>query len=367
LTSAQAKLDQAVDSGQPQLATSPTLARERAAAAIARAHARLLTALDGRRTQGEQEASELVDDAVALVRVVVRLWLIHSPSGDEDRLPAIAAALERRLSAHEHGVRSGELTYSLSLAQAERPAVRMRQSLVELGARDCGGLGDLISVQTAAIELAALLVRAAGNISTHACASEAPEERTVAVDRLLRQVDHKIATLARARITGLGEDSDMVGHHLASALRVPPPAIRHSGPDDRDGLAAAREAWLQIASLEHIAAAVLDAQLPSPAYRRHFQTLSAAIIETAANVISGARLLARPQAFRHDQAWRMQGTALSYALEMYINGQAGAANGLQQAQAIVLTRLVRATVAITLIDLQGAVAAAGDGHLSKAV
>jgi len=48
---------------------------------------------------------------------------------------------------------------------------------------------------------------------------------------------------------------------------------------------------------------------------------------------------------------------------MYINGLPGASDALERAQGILLIRLVRAAVAITLIDLRGAVAEPDIGHL----
>ena len=261
------------------------------------------------------------------------------------------AVLERQLSAHEHGVLSGELTYSLSVAEADEPAVRMRHSLAELAGRDHGGISDLISVQTAAIPLAALLLRAAGNIATDALASEAPERRTAALDRLLRRVAREIVDTPDARATPSTRRMT-VGHHLASAMRVPAPATSPALAGDTVDLDGIREAWLHIAALEHIAVSTLDRKLPTPTYQPHYETLGETLIETSAKVLCGGRLLVRAGAFRHGQAWCAQTTALGYAREMYINGLPGASDVLERAQGILLTRLARATVAITLIDLR---------------
>lgn len=328
------------------------MARESASAVLARAHAHLLTALEEDSVQDQRAISELIDDAVALVRAIPQLWLAHTATAYEDRLPAIVAVLARQLSTHEHGVLSGEVTYSLSVAEAEQPAARMRQSLAELAGSDSGGLGDLISVQTAAMALAALLLRAAGNIATDGLASEAPEPRTAAVDRLLRGVEREVVSHAAVRRRTLDDGYDPVGHYLGSALRVPaPPTWPDALACDTADLDCIREAWLHIAALEHIAVSALDRKLPTPTYQPGYETLGAALIETSAKVLCGGRLLARASAFRHEQAWRAQSTALSYAQEMYINGIPGASDGVQRSQAMTLTRLVRATVAITLIDL----------------
>ena len=321
LTRTLARLDQLAGSNQAQRSTAPSLIRETASAVLAHAHARLLAALAADRTNRKAAVSELVDDAVALVGVLPNLWLTHTATGYEERLPAIAAAVERRLSAHEHGVLGGERTYSLSVAEAEEPAVRMRQSLAQLAARESGGLGDLISVQSAAIDLAALLIRGAGNIATHARACEAPEHRTQAVDRALLRVGRAVATPARELDQTPGEDIDAVGRHLRKALRLLGHAKPHldAGTADRGALDRARVGWLQLAALEHVAVAGLDAALSGSGYRPHSETLNAAITETGANLLCGARLIARAGAFRHEEAWHAQSIALSNAREMYVN------------------------------------------------
>jgi hypothetical protein len=76
-----------------------------------------------------------------------------------------------------------------------------------------------------------------------------------------------------------------------------------------------REAWQKLATDEYVAVAALDRQLDAPSYDRPTRGLPAVVVDGAANLICGARLLGRPAEFRP------------------------------------LTRLVRATVAIVLIDL----------------
>jgi len=55
--------------------------------------------------------------------------------------------------------------------------------------------------------------------------------------------------------------------------------------------------------------------------------------------------------------------ALTYALEAYVAGLRGHAPSLAQAQRIAMTRLVRATVAIALIDLRRGQAIPSDRSL----
>ena len=120
---------------------------------------------------------------------------------------------------------------------------------------------------------------------------------------------------------------------------------------DRTLLDRLRDPWLRLATNEYTAVAALNAQLATPTYNERSEHLASAIADGAANVICGARLAGRPAAFRHRQAWRHQAVALTYALEAYVAGLRGHAPSLGQAQRITLTRLVRATVAIALIDL----------------
>ncbi|MFZ1155383.1 MAG: hypothetical protein WAN93_10810 [Solirubrobacteraceae bacterium] len=348
MTQARHQVDQLTPSG---IGTGIAVeARVNASAALAHAHARLLTALDESRTAGKDTVSELIADAVELVRALPVLWLSHTSTGYEDRLPMIAQNLERQLSAHEHGVLSGERTYALSVADAEEPAVRMRRSLAELASHETAVTGDLISVQIAAIELATLPIRAAGNLMTHNRATGAPERRTEALDRTLMRIEREVSSHARALAH---EEEDEVGHHLTQALRLDPPTRPpRPGTADRERLHEARGYWLELAAHEHAAALALARNLPEPSFRSPYETLDAAITGTAAEVICEARLLPRAEDFRHEEAWKAQSNALTQVREFYANGLPGSPNGLKCAQAILLTRLVRAIIAITVIDSQ---------------
>ena len=59
--------------------------------------------------------------------------------------------------------------------------------------------------------------------------------------------------------------------------------------------------------------------------------MTSAIVEGAANVLSGARLASRPDAFRHRSAWRHQTVALTYAFEAYVAGLRGDAPSFERA------------------------------------
>ena len=185
---------------------------------------------------------------------------------------------------------------------------------------------------------------------THARGTDAPEQRTEALDRALLRVEREISTHARA----LNEEADEVGHHLGRALRLHvPSAPPQTGTADHDRLDEARAYWLELAAHEHSPqpsrlTAICKPRAISPASRH--------------STPRSPRLPPRSYA-RHacwsglrtsvtQEAWKAQSTSLSRAREMYTNGLPGASDALQRAQGILLTRLVRATVAITLIDLR---------------
>jgi hypothetical protein len=103
-------------------------------------------------------------------------------------------------------------------------------------------------------------------------------------------------------------------------MRVPVPATSPALAGDTAHIDSIREAWLHIAALEHLVVSTLDRKLATPTYQPRHETLGEALIETNANVLCGGRLLVRTSAFRNEQAWRVQSTALSYAQEMCISG-----------------------------------------------
>jgi hypothetical protein len=200
---------------------------------------------------------------------------------------------------------------------------------------------------------------------------EAPEERSAALEVMLNAVTAELTARAQEAERPVDARADIVAHHLAAGLRVRVSQetlqrVTASSPDrptdpiDLDGL---RDAWLRLATNEYAAVAALDAQLDTPTHNERVGSLSAAIAEGAANVICGARLVGRPEAFRHRRAWRQQAVALAYALEAYVAGLRGHAPSLVQAQRIAMTRLVRATVAIALIDLCRGQAIPSNGSL----
>jgi hypothetical protein len=329
-----------------------------AARALARAHSRLLVALDGRSNAGADTESELVAVAVKLLHSVRALCEAYGQRAVDVR-GELDDALAQRLSAHERGVLTGELRYCVRSAEADERAALMRKRLAGLSGKTTPSPIDLRLLRGAAVDLAALVVRAAGNVAAGGGGDQAPEVRSATLDQTLRAITLELAARARAVDRAADGRGDVVAHHLAAGLRmrVSEKTLQALGPADggageRSLLDAVRGAWIVLATHEYVAVKALDGQLRVPTYRERFGSLREAMVEGAANVVCGARLWGRPSAFRHREAWGHHAVALTYALEAYVAGLRGDAPSFEQAQLIVLTRLVRAGAAIALLDIR---------------
>lgn len=328
-------------------------------AIAARAHTRLLVALDPSTRATNDLAAELIADAVAVMLTVAHQTTNAAASPAESRA-TLTAQLRRRLGAHEQGALAGEVTYHLSAEETAEPASRIRQARIRRARHTPPAMVDAIALRVAAVELAALLIRAAANLTVTDRAETASEERPSGLPATLRALADQLAARAADNERAAGNNGDLVACQLAGALRLhvsheTVQALTHaSEPDRLDAaeLAAVREVWMHVAVCEHRAVAGLDEQLRTPTYSDRFGDLPTAIVEGAINVLCGARLISRPGAFRHHAAWGHQAVALTYALERYVAGLRGHAPSLRQAQLITLTRLVRATAAIALLDLR---------------
>ena len=149
--------------------------------------------------------------------------------------------------------------------------------------------GGLLSLRLAAVELAALLVRAAGNVATGGRADEAPEPRSPALDRALRAIERELARghtrSARPWARRRRRAPSRRGAACAG-LRANAPRDRVDRQRRRTGptLRAAREAWLVLATHEYVAVAAIDSQLDVPTCASALEALTGAIVEGAANV-----------------------------------------------------------------------------------
>ena len=351
-----------------RVARGPAVARLTAAAA--HVHSRLLVALEGSASVEKDTIRELLAEAAQLLVAVVDVQPAARP-GDDHRAHMLDQ-LRRHLCAHDTRLLAGEVTYAVYSQEAEEPAARVRQAASQLSRRGKPSQGDELSLQMASVELAALLVRAAANTAAGGRADEAPEPRSTALARQLRTILLDLVALADDVKRPVNESGDVVAHHLAAGLRVRVEERTleqlvepsSTGSADPALLDSAEGAWLRLATCEYVAVAALDPQLETSAYDKRFGTLDSAIMEGAANVICGARLLGRPWAFQHRRAWGHQTIGLTYALEAYVAGLKGSATSLVQAEAIALTRLVRAVAAIDLLRVRRANSVPGNRRSS---
>ena len=345
-------------SGARQIRGSGPSSLAGTSSAVARAHSHVLVALEGGSTIGQDTVGQVATEAADLLIAVARVWgTFGAPA--ENRRAWLADQLRRRLAAQEDAVLAGEVTYRVWCEHGEQPSAAMRRAITRLSRDPTAPQGDLLSLSIAAVDLASVLVRLAANAAASGRAGDAPEQRSAALHAKLRMAAAELEARAGNVNQPPRTHGDLVAHHLAAGLRVCPSrgALKrlsagspgHVAEADLKGL---RQAWLDLATHEHVAIMALDGQLEKPCYDRSSVSLSTVIADTAANVICGARLVGRPAAFRHPRAWRHQTLALTYALEGYVAGLRGHAPRLAQAHRIALTRLVRATVAIVLIDLR---------------
>lgn len=332
------------------------LAVETALATIGSADPAFLQTLEHRSSAERAAQAERACGAGELLAAVATLWARHTAG--TDRGPALARLLAESLSAHEASVLAGEMTYALLDTGAEEPAARLSELVASLTPTEVSH-GDLLALQGAALNLAALQVRAAGNIATGGRGGAAPEARSRRVDELVRAISSEVSSAAIDCVREVPAGEDLVALHLGAGLRLlaSPSARREfasvpaAGPPSRPDSRHLRGAWLDLARLECAAVAALDRDQDSSVYEERFGDLNTAIVEGAANILYGARLVSRSHAFRHRRAWEAQGSMLSYAMEAYARGLRDLPNGFAQAQLIILTRLVRAVAAIALIDM----------------
>ena len=345
-------------SGRGQIRGSGPSSLQGTASALARAHSQLLVALRSGSRVGEDAVSQLATEAVELLLAVT---MVSATSGTraEDRRGEMVDLLRRRLGSHEDAVLAGEITYCVWSEQAEEPAARMREAITRLSRNATSFQGDFLALRIASVDLASLLVQLAANAAASGQAAEAPEQLSAELRAMLSAVTGELASRAQEVERPTDHRADVVAHQLAAGLRVrvSQETLQSFGetlsgriPDPAE-LDSLRDAWLRLATHEYVAVAALDAQLDTQTGNGHSERLTSTIAGGAANVICGARLAGRPAAFRHRRAWHHQTVALTYALEAYVAGLRGHAPSLAQAQRITLTRLVRATVAIALIDL----------------
>ena len=330
---------------------------ESAAEATDQAEFRLVLALEQDAPPDGDVVSKSVAEAVTLMTAVDALSQ-RDLGRPENQHPDLVQQFRRRLSGHEDAILAGETTYSVRPEEGQESAARIRHALREVAQDEGTSLVRLAVLRNDAIDLAARLLLVAANIAASGSASEAPEKRTPALDRTLETIARQLAAQAEAVERPIDSRGDVVAHHLAAALRVRMPSETLDGLEASSAsegaaqncLDVAKDVWFRLAVNEYVAIKELDRQLETPAYGEAFDSLSGVMLEGAANVICGARLLGRPSSFRHHKAWGHQTIGLTYALEAYVAGVRGDPASLAQAELITLTRLTRAITAIAMLE-----------------
>lgn len=335
----------------------PTIsaALDAVASRSASAHGRLLQVLEGRTTAAEDSAGALTRDASELLLAVSDVMRLHW--GGHDSRASILRSFEGCLRGHEADVLAGEVTYQLAPRDAQGPAARTRRALALLRELNSSGHADLLSLEVAAVDLAALLVCGAGNLATANRPDAAIERAAIPTPPPLQAIAEEIAARAK-QMQRVDAPADRGADALCAALRmaVSVPALDPLTNSGRSHAIAsvvrerARGAWLSLAAQEHRAVKALDDEMSAPAYAPRFSALTDAVIEGAANLLHNGRLLDRPAAFRHDKAWGRHAVALSHAIEAYVRAVRGEQERFGRAQLIVLTRLVGAAAAIMILD-----------------
>jgi len=323
---------------------SRAAARGLAGERLARAHTALLSTFAARGAPTEQDVGELIGSAGGLLFAADRLWAAYATRGGPDRPARLLELLARELDACERDVLSGQATYALAVEDAERPAAGMREALSAL-ARRARDMDDLVRAQGSAVQLAALLLRAAGNVMTAARADGAPEPLSPWIERRVAVVVDGVAWRARALRRGVTDTSDVVAHLLTVA-------VRHAS-----GLDAEKEgecgAWLEAAALEYAALIALEETLYVPTSNQ-YATRTAVSTERTCTELCGARLASRSAEFRWSDASRAHGIGLTHALKTYAGAPPDGLLALMHTHTILETLLARSLAVLVLFELQRA-------------
>lgn len=205
-------------SGRRQIRGPGPSSLEGIASVLARAHSRLLIALESS-TASDDTGAQLAVEAAELIVAVARV-LATFGTRVTDRREALADQLRRRLSSREQAALAGEVTYRVWSEQAEDPAARMRQAITRLSRDASSSDRDLLSLKIAAVDLAALLVQLSANASASGHPAEAPEPRSKALDSTLTAVTAELAARGSEVERGLDDRGEIVTHYLATGLRV---------------------------------------------------------------------------------------------------------------------------------------------------
>jgi hypothetical protein len=277
-------------------------------------------------------------------------------SADEQMAPHARRArlgqdLADRLQRFEGFVLEGEKTYEIAVDDADMSVAVAQNALALLAEQPTTPRHRLVrALDKSAVELASLLVRAAGNLTTEGRAGDATHYCPQAVRQRLREISEDIEGNAH-RTPPARSDSADVGRHLAAALDACRPPEGHHEAGAMMPPAATADDWVKVAVEEYRAARALDAFVGTASYEHYFGGLSAAVAAGAANLLCATRLLGRAHQFRDVCAWGRQADGLTHATDAYTNARSGDAASYELAQLIIVTRLIRVVSAIALLEI----------------
>ena len=271
---------------------------------------------------------------------------------------ALVARLEQALADHDSLVWAGEAADALGADETSKPAARLLSALGSLRTPGTDRDRAIERVETNAFVLAVALVRAGFNAKLTGDPRWDPGPPQPALSASLLAIEDELDQSASALEMAAERASvNVVTTNLEAARREPFPhpaleILTSPAADPRglvEALAVARLAWIRVAAYELIVVRALDRDLPGPE-RGRFGRLEHAIAAGTANVLYWSRLGREPQRFRHDDAWARQLQALDDAADTFRRGLHGDTDAFDDAQQILITRVLRAATAVAVID-----------------
>ncbi len=315
----------------------------------------LIELLGAPATDRERCRSGCLECASTVLRALARTPPI--PAEAQQPATRLLENVDQRLASRENSVLSGEKTYALDLDVLEQIAAVAGAASPKADDGAEVRAADWQGVEQASVVLLLSAARAVVNIDSGGLAAGPSESVPAGLLRQLRvivdQVDHGTRGLPKEP---KGE-SDRTGRLLSEVLRMGLPKRVVTDLTRADAPAQARsKALTELRSVWHFVAVreleivrLLDGELPVPSYSKP-GSLCHTVMAGAANVLVGGRLLDRPGDFLLLDALIHQHDGLAHAVEFYTAALRGHSDAQTQTQLVMLTRLVRALVALWVID-----------------
>ncbi|MEV4422155.1 hypothetical protein AB0L40_19570 [Patulibacter sp. NPDC049589] len=294
----------------------------------------------------------LIDATVRLLAATTAVTF-GIEGGGRNQVQRIGMLVGRRLDHHEEAVVSLRSSYDLKLEDARRAASVALTTLAETPS-----VWDALPMrhfETAAVDLASMMIRAAGNLERVGQAVSAPQECPLAVRLSLDGVIGEIAE--RAEEIAADRGGDEIGRHLEAAADLAGATtvaghLEQGLPEDHapEVLAILRDTWLQIAGHHYCAVELLIVEARAPSFAHRFTTLKGAVAGEALEILRNARLCDRPEAVAHGRALHHHGLRIAPARAAYAQGARRSEPHMTEiTERIALDCLTRATVALVCL------------------